>query len=438
MKAAAFGKSFIKDMKPQSFIEMAQKIRVLNNVRDFKVGMPITYEQLEALTIPVFIDRLVGRRFYYLAIKICDYLRIPKRDGASRVLAHWACYKVQQDNIDDDQIAKSIAEKVGDSPGISYTEIASKALDRGRTALAIKLLDYEARAPEQVPLLMRMNKDEIALQKAVESGDSELVSMVTEHMYKKMTLRDFLRTIPNFPTALALFVKSRNTEDRGIVQSIYRQESQYRNLGDMYVVESFAEKSLKSRLDKLKDAKEAYETGMIQFSSQATQDQIRLLNFQDRLQDKYGKSFLNLSVTDTLYQLIYTGYTQEAESLRKEFAIPDTRYWWIKIQALASAKAWEDLDKFSKSKKSPIGYEPFVEACIKYGGQSHMGKYVSKVPVPKRVKLYLKTGKLEEAAETAFQLKSMDDLNLIYMKCGNNSSVAEKVNVYRLQLQQRR
>ena len=44
-----------------------------------------------------------------------------------------------QTDIDDDQLAKAIAAKLGDTPGISYTEIASKALDGGRTALAIKV-----------------------------------------------------------------------------------------------------------------------------------------------------------------------------------------------------------------------------------------------------------------------------------------------------------
>ena len=37
--------------------------------------------------------RLVLRRHYPLAIKICDYLKMSKREGASRVLAHWACHK---------------------------------------------------------------------------------------------------------------------------------------------------------------------------------------------------------------------------------------------------------------------------------------------------------------------------------------------------------
>ena len=38
--------------------------------------------------------RLVLRRHYCLAIRICDYLKIPKGEGASRILGHWACYKV--------------------------------------------------------------------------------------------------------------------------------------------------------------------------------------------------------------------------------------------------------------------------------------------------------------------------------------------------------
>lgn len=34
---------------------------------------------------------------------------------------------------------------------------------------------------------------------------------------------------------------------------------------------------------------------------------------------------------------------------------PD-RFWWLKINALAEREDWEELEKFSKGKKSPIGY----------------------------------------------------------------------------------
>lgn len=32
------------------------------------------------------------------------------------------------------------------------------------------------------------------------------------------------------------------------------------------------------------------------------------------------------------------------------------RLWWLKLTALADLEDWEELEKFSKSKKSPIGY----------------------------------------------------------------------------------
>ena len=42
-----------------------------------------------------------------------------------------------------------------------------------------------------------------------------------------------------------------------------------------------------------------------------------------------------------------------------------TRYWRLKIEALAESSNWIELEKFSKSKKSPIGYEvSFVNSSV--------------------------------------------------------------------------
>ena len=50
--------------------------------------------RLEHLSMPVLIDRLVLRKLFGLAILICQYLKIPDAEGQSRIMAHWACYKV--------------------------------------------------------------------------------------------------------------------------------------------------------------------------------------------------------------------------------------------------------------------------------------------------------------------------------------------------------
>ena len=51
-----------------------------------------------------------------------------------------------------------------------------------------------------------------------------------------------------------------------------------------------------------------------------------------------------------------------AEQLRKEFKVPDKRFHWLKVRALAESRDWIELEKFAKSKKSPIGYEVGIPA----------------------------------------------------------------------------
>ena len=47
--------------------------------------------------------------------------------------------QVQQKGEDDEVIARAIADKLGDTPGVSYSDIAGKALECGRTDLAIRV-----------------------------------------------------------------------------------------------------------------------------------------------------------------------------------------------------------------------------------------------------------------------------------------------------------
>lgn len=47
--------------------------------------------------------------------------------------------QVKQTQLDREQVARDIAEKLGYAPGISYSEIAMKAADCGRMQLAIKV-----------------------------------------------------------------------------------------------------------------------------------------------------------------------------------------------------------------------------------------------------------------------------------------------------------
>lgn len=100
---------------------------------------------------------------------------------------------------------------------------------------------------------------------------------------------------------------------------------------------------------------------------------------------------------------------------------PLWRYWWLKLKSLAEKEEWEELEKFSKTKKSPIGYlvrtkrfmlsdlllcpgnvssrendllllsliQPFVEVCMKSNNKCEAKKYVSRVTPEQKVRAHL-------------------------------------------------
>ncbi|KAJ8255903.1 hypothetical protein COCON_G00197670 [Conger conger] len=62
LKAASFGKCFLSNFPPEQFVSMCRDLRVLNAVRDYTVGIPLTHPQYKQMTIQVLIDRLVYRK----------------------------------------------------------------------------------------------------------------------------------------------------------------------------------------------------------------------------------------------------------------------------------------------------------------------------------------------------------------------------------------
>jgi vacuolar protein sorting-associated protein 16 len=101
--------------------------------------------------------------------------------------------------------------------------------------LATKLLDYEPRAGKQVPLLLDMKQDEVALVKAIESGDTDLsifkddytnpsVLVVMQHLRKKLPLAQFFKVINDKPIAYNLFEGWAKQFDRELLKDFYYQD----------------------------------------------------------------------------------------------------------------------------------------------------------------------------------------------------------------------
>jgi len=425
LTAASFGKSFIPKLDlTELFVNACQYLRILNAVRDFNVGIFLTAAQLQHLKIDCLIDRLVIRRQFSLAFHICKFLKMPDEKGSSRILSHWACYKTQQKNLSDDKIADDIRKKLINSNRISYASIAEKAVEVGRKELAIKLLEFESRASEQVRLLSKLGKHRIAVEKAVASGNTDLAYEAITRLRERSSLSDFLVAIRQQPVAYKLHLKYCKEQNKRMLKDLHEQEDNFLELAHCHIQDSFGAFREDERNVSLHSALDSFNKARNDFNAKMTEDQIQLVKEQTLMDS--DTNYTDCSLYDTLLMLLSRNQNSQAEQMKKHFKVSDKRWWWLKITALSNQRNFKDLESFSKVKKSPIGYLPFIEACLRNNAHDEACKYIPKVAKDQQVTAYIKTGNLESAAKLAIQTRNICDLDLVYKKCGPNDRIYKK------------
>jgi hypothetical protein len=352
-------------------------------------------------------------------MKIAGYLKIPEKEGSLRILGNWASNKVQQMHVEDEEIARDINLKLGNSPTISYAEIASEAIQRGRKQLAVRLLDYEIRASQQVPLLLMLEQHRKALDRAVESGDTHLTYTVLFRLKEALSSREFTMMIRNYEVAYALYQNLCREEDMEKLKEIHYQEDDFESEAYCWVIESYSRDARPElRQSCLQTAQESFRKARHEFGASMTEEQLRLSKYQIRLKEKIHLDATDLSVQETMEQLLRVKEYKLAEDLKKEFKVPDKRFHWLKVSVLASLCEWLELEKFSKSKKSPIGYEPFVDACLKAKNRYEAQKYASKVREENKINYLVKVGSFEEAAKAALEVRDEQAFDYVIKMSG--------------------
>lgn len=359
LKAASFGKSILELYNSDEFVDMCEKLRVLNAVRDYKIGLPISYEQYIRLTPEKLIERLINRREYLLAIRVSEYLHLP----ADKIFVHWAIQKVRSSTEDDDTICQIVVQRLQGKQGISFESIARSAHEEGRSHLATQLLNYEPRAGKQVPLLLSMEEDSVALDKATESGDTDLILFVLLQLKRKLPLATFFRTLNNRPVASALVEASAKYQDEELLKDLYYQDDRAIDGSNIHLRDALKQTDLHNKTDKLRvagrllsDSKDS----AIQAQLKTLNDAAHLLKVQDGLDRDLADSndlFMGLSVNETIYRLIRSGYGKRAIKIQNDFKVPEKTYWWLRLRGLVAKRDWGELEELSKGKKSPIGWE---------------------------------------------------------------------------------
>lgn len=328
LKAASFGKSVLDIYNSDDFVDMCETLRVLNAIRDYNVGMPLSFEQYHRLTPERILQRLLQRHDYLLALKIAGYLKLP----TDRIYVHWASTKVRNGAEDEDTICRLVVERLSGKPGISFEEIARAAYHEGRGRLATELLNHEPRGGRQVPLLLDMEEDELALDKAIESGDSDLILSVLLKLKKKLPLASFFRVINSRATATAMVESLAIAEgDNSVLKDLYYQDDRRVDGANVFIRESLQQPDARTAADKLALAAKLLSDSKDYLTElYALKETTTLLRMQETLDRDLTDSFTGLSVNETMFKLIRLGYHGRAKKIQSEFKVPEKVAWWIR------------------------------------------------------------------------------------------------------------
>ena len=431
LKAASFGKSVLDLYSSDDFVEMCEKLRVLNAVRDYRIGLPLSYTQLEYLTPEKLIQRLINRKEYLLAIRASEFLRMQTQS----IYIHWASQKARYSTADEDTICNDIVVKLNSKHGMSFEAIARAAHDEGRSHLATKLLNHESRAGKQVPLLLSMSEDDIALDKAIASGDTDLVFFVLLHLKKSLPLASFFRLLTNRPLATALVESSAKAQDRTLLKDLYYQDDRRLDGANLLFSEALTQSAPQTKVDKLKlaakllaDSTKDPTAAVYHKAIQEAQLLIRLQTGLDNDIHNGEKIYTGLSVNETLHRLILTVHSKRAQKLAADFHVPEKTFAWIRLRALVAKRDWSELEDIAtKNKRSSIGWEPYFNEILGAGNTKLAGgTFVAKctgLTARERAEMWVKCGMVSRAGEELVKAKDLEGLEGLRGKAGAGARV---------------
>lgn len=422
LKAGAFGLPFCSRFPEKDRLrEMCRTLRVLNAVRNYEIGIPLSMKQLEKLGGEALVSRLVNEDRHLLAKRICNYLNLSEE----KVIIAWASAKIDYSaSVPDASLLDLLVSKLKASSRMFYARVAEIALEKGRHKVGAQLLDYEPQSSKQIPLLIKMREEDRALSKAVESGDPDLVYTVIFQTADQKNLEEFNRIILAHPLARDLFVSFTRQSDLEVLRQFYLSTGRLQGAAETLIRESWEQvrRTKKQSLDQgtsqqghpfmtprlklLDQAQKLYaNTKEHQLEANCVGEHVKLLKMQHELETSMGKAiFVDSSVSDTICTCLSLGYNAYADKLKSTFKVPVERFYLLKIKALSAASNWAALEKFASEKKPPVGFKPFVDACIDGGNNNEAMKYIVKLSNQQdKADAYRRIGLLNEAAEAESQ-----------------------------------
>ena len=302
----------------------------------------------------------------------------------------------------------------------------------GRRALATMVLEYEPLADNQVPLLLSMKEDELALDKAMASGDTDLVYMCILHMLKARQQKDFFALIRDRPLARQLYIAYCRQTDLNGLKAFYYFLQHPVDAANVAVLQAYSVSEYKDRVQLLRLALEFYDKDKSSsFMAKATEEQLKLLELEREQElSQHAANPADSCVDEPLSYLlklyILSGDKKKISKLQKQFNVSDTRLWHAQVKAFASASQWEELQRLATEGKKapPIGFLPFVEACVEQKEYGEAMKYIERLSEHRvQIEWLCAIGYWTEAADVAAKARDVEALQVIRQSCRNQQAL---------------
>lgn len=479
LAVAADAKMRFANYDPERYVDVVRRLRVLNALRAPENAIPISIRQYEALCgieklrsiapseVQVLVDRIVNRRSFQLALNVAATLKLK----VHKILTQWSIAQVHDRSMDDSALSERISSVLLRTPGVSFVDAAKAASAVGRHPLAVSLLQHEPRSQQQVLLLLQVAQEDLALQKAFDTDEADLTTLVLAKIVRQRTpneLMNVLQTTPEAPRLLQLGASALG-EWRRALYRLWRESQRTYLEGYAALLqclskpqqpdddENFSPPSNSVQTDPMDPSTRQEEAvkprpmlkqtdlediGHLLARSPEVDDRwitqhLSLMEEQRSLCDATGdEQFLRASVIESIRLCFYHNLDASGDALRKKFNIGEKPFIHAKLKALCEAGRWADVDKMfgagpgvkPKAFKSSIGFLPIVRLLTKYGRLQQAGPFVARLgDICVRAEWYLKLDMYQAAIDDAYNEESPDIIRQIIKKA-NNPSVIEYAN----------
>lgn len=310
IQAACFGMKFHPGTGIEEFQSTCRSLRVLNICRS---------RNLDVSSDPnVVIDQLLDKNEFSLALWIVEWL---KMDAKFKVLSKWSEHMIEKRYLRDEQLASRIQAKLGRNPVVPYASVANLAIEHNRVTLAIKLIENEGQSSRQIPLLLRLRQYDLVLVKALATCDSNLIFLAIFKLRESIPSEiQFLELLKKHRLAFKYYCNFLTVADMPKLVMISYSE----NLKEELMV-NLLDNRLESALSVAKRTKQ-------DFVAQQIEIRIRLNKFQQGLKQialpplAQHTSWIGLSVSDTIINLIAGGNSGKAKDCQRKFEMPEKKY----------------------------------------------------------------------------------------------------------------